>query len=68
MARIEGTRMKHGKPRATATGRPQRKAREGQVRSPAVTERPIVARKPGNAGGVKGPQFKDQRTQEQGTA
>ena len=59
--------MKHGKPRTAAAGGPQRTAREGQVRSSAVTERPVVATKPRNAGGAKGPQFKDQRMQEQGT-
>ncbi len=36
-------------------------AREGQARSRTVAERLVVASKPGNAGGAKGPQFKDQR-------
>ncbi len=58
--------MKHGKPTttavATATGNPRG---PGPVAS--VAERLVVALKPGNAGGAKGPQFKDQRTQEQGT-
>ena len=57
--------MKHGKPAvtaaATATGSPRG---SGPVAS--VAERPIVAMKPGNAGGAKGPQFKDQRAQEDG--
>ena len=57
--------MKHGKPTttaaATATGNPRG---PGPVAS--VAERLVVALKPGNAGGAKGPQFKDQRTQEQG--
>jgi len=57
--------MKHGKPKATAvataTGNPRG---PGPVAS--VAERLVVALKPGNAGGAKGPQFKDQRTQEQG--
>ena len=37
----------------------QRDAREGQARPGGVTERFVVAKKPGNAGGAKGPQFKD---------
>jgi len=61
----EGMHMKHGKPTttaaATATDNPRG---PGPVASAA--ERPVVALKPGNAGGAKGPQFKDQRTQEQG--
>ena len=32
--------------------------REGQVGPFEVAERPVGARKPGNAGGAKGPQFK----------
>jgi hypothetical protein len=39
----------------------QRDAREGQARPEQVTERLVVAMKPGNSGGAKGPQFKDQR-------
>jgi hypothetical protein len=57
--------MKHGKPMttaaATATGNPRG---PGPVAS--VAERLVVAWKPGNSGGAKGPQFKDQRKQEQG--
>ncbi len=34
-------------------------AREGQAGSRWVAERPVVPLKPGNAGGGKGPQFKD---------
>ncbi len=34
-------------------------AREGQAGPDRVAERPVVPRKPGNAGGGKGPQFKD---------
>ena len=37
----------------------QRDAREGQARPRRVTERLVVPLKPGNAGGGKGPQFKD---------
>ena len=36
----------------------QRDAREGQARPSGVTERFVVPRKPGNAGGGKEPQFK----------
>ena len=33
-------------------------AREGQAGRLGVAERPVVPKKPGNAGGGKGPQFK----------
>ena len=52
-------------PAAAARDR-QREAREGQARPYGVTERPVVAVKPGNAGGAKGPQFKDNATSDQG--
>jgi hypothetical protein len=59
--------MKHGKPTmtavATATGNPR-----GPGPVPSVAERLVVALKPGNSGGAKGPQFKDQRTQKESTA
>jgi len=59
--------MKHGKPTmtaaVTATGNPR-----GLGPVASVTERLVVALKPGNAGGAKGPQFKDQRLQEESTA
>jgi hypothetical protein len=54
-----------GKPRQTweapavAARDCQRDAREGQARPCGVTERLVVAKKPGNAGRAKGPQFKD---------
>ena len=63
---IEGMHMKHGKPAmtaaATATGNPR-----GPSPVASVAERLVVALKPGNSGGAKEPQFKDQRTQEKGT-
>ena len=34
-------------------------AREGQAGPPGVADRLVVPLKPGNAGGGKGPQFKD---------
>jgi hypothetical protein len=56
MACIEGMHMKHGKPTMTAaetaTGNPRG---PGPVAS--VAERLVVAWKPGNAGGAKGPHF-----------
>ena len=59
--------MKHGKlmmtAAATATDNPRG---PGSVSS--VAEGLVVALKPGNAGGAKGPQFKDQRLQEESTA
>ncbi len=48
----------HGKPQAVGARDPQPDAREGQAGPPGVAERPVVPRKPGNAGGGKGPQFK----------
>ena len=36
----------------------QLESREGQAGPCGVAERPVVAMKPGNAGGAKGPQFK----------
>ena len=47
---------------------PQPTTREGQVGPPEVAERPVRARKPGNAGGAKGPQFRahGRRSQEPG--
>jgi hypothetical protein len=57
--------MLAGKPDATREASAMRArdsqpdAREGQAGSLEVTERLVVARKPGNAGGAKGPQFKD---------
>jgi hypothetical protein len=55
-------------PRETGgnSGGPALAAREGQSQVAPVAERPVVAWKPGNAGGAKGPQFKDQRRQESG--
>src|SRR6266849_8959431 len=40
------------------SGDDQPEAREGQAGRPGVAERFVVPRKPGNAGGGKGPQFK----------
>ena len=46
----------HGKPRRWR-GTREPDPREGQAGPAGVAERPVVARKPGNAGGAKGPQF-----------
>jgi hypothetical protein len=40
----------------------QRESREGQTRPCGVTERFVVAKKPGNSGQAKEPQFKDNAT------
>ncbi len=53
-----GVLCKHGKPVPVAVGSRQPEPREGQTGPMRVTERPVVAMKPGNAGGAKGPQFK----------
>lgn len=56
----EGICRNHGKPSAAAMAT-QPAAREGQAGPRTVAERLVVAAKPGNSGGAKGPQFKDQR-------
>src|SRR6202790_439392 len=53
----QGKRTKHGKPQGVVSD-DQPEAREGQAGRPGVAERFVVPRKPGNAGGGKGPQFK----------
>ena len=50
-------RTKHGKPQGVVSD-DQPEAREGQAGCPGVAERFVVPRKPGTAGGGKGPQFK----------
>jgi hypothetical protein len=52
----------HGKPPSVAARDRQRDAREGQARPAGVAERPVRVKRPGNAGGAKGPQFKDNAT------
>jgi hypothetical protein len=49
--------MQHGKPQGVIRD-DQPDAREGQAGRSGVAERPVVALKPGNAEGGKGPQFK----------
>jgi len=53
----QGKRTQHGKPQGVVSN-DQPEAREGQAGRPGVAERFVVPRKPGNAGGGKGPQFK----------
>src|SRR6059036_408960 len=53
----QGKRTKHGKPQGVVSD-DQPEAREGQAGRSGVAERFVVPRKPGNAGGGKGPQFK----------
>src|SRR5450755_4030560 len=53
----QGRRTKHGKPQGVVSV-DQLDAREGQAGRSGVAERFVVPRKPGNAGGGKGPQFK----------
>ena len=54
-----GDGTQHGKPVAMKGSDLQPDAREGQAGSRWVAERLVVPLKPGNAGGGKGPQFKD---------
>jgi hypothetical protein len=53
-----GDGTQHGKPEAVKARDLQPDAREGQAGPHRVAERPVVARRPGNAGGAKGPWFK----------
>ena len=41
-------------------------SREGQARPVEMAERPVVAKKPGNSGGAKGPQFMDSARRSEG--
>jgi len=50
--------MQHGKPYVADEANVQPDTREGQAGRHRVAERPVVLRKPGNAGGGKGPWFK----------
>src|ERR1700691_2199284 len=50
--------MQHGKACTVDGTNVQPAAREGQAGRHRVAERPVVPRKPGNAGGGKGPWFK----------
>jgi len=54
-----GDGAQHGKPTAMEGSDLQLETREGQAGSWWVAERLVVPLKPGNAGGGKGPQFKD---------
>lgn len=53
----QGKRTQHGKPLGVVKD-DQPDARERWFGRLGVTQRPVVLRKPGNAGGEKGPQFK----------
>src|SRR5580692_327030 len=61
----QGKRTQHGKPRRVIRD-DQPDAREGQAGRAGVAERFAVPRKPGNAGGGKGPQFKTNATSGEG--
>jgi hypothetical protein len=54
----QGKRRQHGKPDGVVGRGDQPEAGDGQRGRGRVAERFAVARKPGNAGGAKGPQFK----------
>jgi len=56
---MQGNGTQHGKPIAMKGSDLQPAAREGQAGSGWVAERSVVPTKPGNSGGGKGPQFKD---------
>ena len=50
--------MQHEKPQSVEARDLQPDAREGQAGLGGMTDRPAVPRKPVNAGGGKGPEFK----------
>ena len=54
MACTQGKRAQHGKPHGVVRD-DQPAAREGEAGRDGVAERPVLLRKPGNAGGGKGP-------------
>ena len=60
-----GKRTQHGKPQGVVR-EDQPGTREGRAGRPGVAERFVVPRKPGNAGGGKGPQFKTDARRSEG--
>src|SRR5258708_29737595 len=61
----QGKRKQHGRPHGVVRdGQPD--AREGQAGRRGETEGFVVPRKPGNAGGGKGPQFKTNARRSEG--
>ena len=62
-AHTERKSKQHEKPDG-AGQRAQPAAREGQAGPCRMAERPVVALKPGNSGGAKGPQFEEKRKTE----
>jgi hypothetical protein len=50
-----GKRTQHGKPDSVVGRDDQPEAGDSQTGRYGVAERPVVLRKPGNSGGVKGP-------------
>ena len=54
----QGERTQHGKPLAVGACNSQPDAREGQAGPTGVADRLVVAMKPVNTGGAKGPEFK----------
>ena len=58
MACTQGRRAQHGKPDSVVGRGDQPEAGDGQRGRYGVAERPVLLRKPGNAGGGKGPWFK----------
>ena len=50
-----GKRTQHGKPDSVVGRDDQPEAGDSQIGRYGVAERPVVLRKPGNAGGGKGP-------------
>ena len=51
----QGRRWQHGKPDSVVGRGDQPEAGDGQIGRYGVAERPVLLKKPGNAGGGKGP-------------
>ncbi len=63
----EGDLWQHGKSRAVDRRKPdQPAAREGKTGLHGMAERPVLPKKPGNAGGGKGPWFKSNARRSEG--
>ena len=54
----QGKRRQHGKPDSVVGRDDQLRAGDGRTGRYGVAERPVLLRRPGNAGGGKGPWFK----------
>ncbi len=61
-----GNDRQHGKPQRCGCVNPQLALREEQAGPHGAADRPVVVMKPGNAGGAKGPWFKESARRSEG--